>query len=648
MGEIYLATLKREAGFERAVAVKRILPHLADDAAFVRMFEAEARLTARLNHPNIVHIYDFGKESGEAWIAMEFVDGFDLRTALELAAKAGIPFPTELAVAVAIDCARGLAYAHGLKGEGGGIIHRDISPQNILLSMAGETKLTDFGLAKTLAVESGSVSGMLKGKLAYMPPEQIRAEALGPTADIFALGAVLYEMVSARRLYPSGMSLAERVTNPRHEPLVAIGDVPSELAEIVERCLQPKAIDRFQSADELATRLRQVQRSPNPDALATWLSQFADRRKVVADRAVDGTVVARKPCAPPLAPVGVPLEETVAAKTLRPPEATVTGTPVVPAKPRSGSGRWLIGVAILVAAAIALALSSWEPSVPEVLVAKPLLSSVSPPVTVRVERPPPSAASEQRLARRLSIGVLPTRIIVAVDSADAVCFARNKLTEKQRAIRCGAAVELEPGPYRIAATLPGQDPVTLDVVLRTGQQETITLTTRIEKPLTCTVTVTAAAGTRSAKVVLDDGGPVDSPATFTDLAAGSHGLTASRPGYQTLTQTFVCDPDAPATLELALKPRQITVSVGGRRRVMSVGETWVETRSIGPFTATLRVKAQSNGVQIHLHTKPWATVSIGGRAVGDTPKRLRVKAGSKTISLSNGAKKGSLKIRVTD
>jgi hypothetical protein len=397
--------------------------------------------------------------------------------------------------------------------------------------------------------------------------------------------------------------------------------------------------------------------------LATWLSRFADRRKVVADRAVDGTIVARKPCAPQAATVAVaPLEVTVAAKTARRAEVTVTGVPIAPAKPQSGSRRWLVGLAIMVVAVLGLALSWWDRSEPVARVVEPgraprslpptSLSTTVPsasPVVVRVDRPAPLAAPEQRMARQKAIGALPTRITVTVDNADAVCFARNKLTEKQRVIPCDLAVEIEPGPYRLAATLADQDPVALDIVLKTGQQRTISLTTRIEKPLTCDVTVTAAAGTRSATVVLGDGAPVDSPAVFKGLRVGAHVLTTSRTGYQTLTHTFVCDSDAPVTLELALKAREMTVSVGGRRRAMSVGETWLETRSIGPFKATMRVKAQSSGVQIYLNTTPWSTVSINGRAVGDTPKRLRLRAGSlSTLTLSNGAKSGSVKIRVTD
>ena len=199
MGEVFLAALEREGGFEKRVALKRALPQLMADTAFVELFEREARLAAALDHRHIVQVFDFGRHEDGAWIAMEYVHGVDLKSVLDQEGA----LPTSLAIEIGLACARGLHYAHRAtdpRGQALHVVHSDVSPQNVLLSFQGDVKLADFGLAHA-AARGPSDEGALRGKFAYMSPEQARGEAVGPASDQFSLGAVLYEALSGARAF---------------------------------------------------------------------------------------------------------------------------------------------------------------------------------------------------------------------------------------------------------------------------------------------------------------------------------------------------------------------------------------------------------------------------------------------------------------
>src|SRR5262249_41816754 len=192
MAELYKAKRTGVEGFQKIVAIKKILPHLADDEAFVTMFADEAKLAAQLNHPNIIHIYDLGKiQAGGYFIAMEYVDGRDLRAIETSASELGVPFPVPLAVYVASKVASALDYAHRRRDAESNdlnIVHRDVSPQNILISYEGDIKLCDFGIAKATSKASRTQSGALKGKIQYMSPEQAWGKPIDRRSDLFSLG----------------------------------------------------------------------------------------------------------------------------------------------------------------------------------------------------------------------------------------------------------------------------------------------------------------------------------------------------------------------------------------------------------------------------------------------------------------------------
>ena len=204
MAELFLARERGLAGLERVVVLKRILPQLANKATFVDMFLREARIAARLAHPNVVQIFDLGEEDGAFYIAMEYIHGTTVRELQILCEQQDRRFPLDVTICVIIQSLRGLHVAHDLadlEGRPLGLVHRDVSPHNLMCTADGNVKLLDFGVAK--ATEEGlesTYSGNLKGKFAYMSPEQARGAVLGAASDVHALGAVLYHCLSGRPL----------------------------------------------------------------------------------------------------------------------------------------------------------------------------------------------------------------------------------------------------------------------------------------------------------------------------------------------------------------------------------------------------------------------------------------------------------------
>src|SRR4051812_4540238 len=197
MAEVFLATKAGPEGWEKCVALKRILPHLGRQPDFVTMFLEEARLAARLSHANVVQVHDFGVEGDVYFLAMEHVAGHELHALIRRAAELGRPLPIEDAVTLLLGACEGLHHVHEQ-----GILHRDVTPSNLLVSWEGVIKLTDFGIAKMETRARMTQAGALKGKIAYMSPEQARAETLDRRSDVFSLGVCAWELLTLRRLRP--------------------------------------------------------------------------------------------------------------------------------------------------------------------------------------------------------------------------------------------------------------------------------------------------------------------------------------------------------------------------------------------------------------------------------------------------------------
>ena len=268
MAEIYLARSEGIAGFEKRVVVKRMLPHFAIQPDYVRMFLDEARLAARLDHPNIVQVHDIGEETGNYHYAMEYVRGGDLRDLLRAATRLRSPVPLGSAVAIALGIAAGLDHAHGMTdGEGRslGVVHRDVSLSNVLVSFDGAVKVTDFGVAKIAHEGHHTRTGTLKGKVAYMSPEQCRGKPLDRRSDVFATGIILHELITGRRLFGGKgeeLAMLQRIVYEDAPPPSRYrADCPPALDEIVARALRRDRNERYQTARELQRDLEALARS---------------------------------------------------------------------------------------------------------------------------------------------------------------------------------------------------------------------------------------------------------------------------------------------------------------------------------------------------------------------------------------------------
>ncbi|MFN2386485.1 MAG: TonB family protein [Thermoanaerobaculia bacterium] len=306
MAELYKARRTGVEGFQKIVAIKKILPHMADNEEFIAMFADEAKLAAQLNHPNIVHIYDLGKiEEGGYFIAMEYVDGRDLRTILQAGRDNGAPLPTPLAVYIAAKVAAALDYAHRRRDHDGhelNIVHRDVSPQNILISFEGDIKLCDFGIAKAASKASQTQSGALKGKVQYMSPEQAWGQPLDRRSDLFSLGAVLCEMLTGEKLFrgDSDLTILEKVRAAEvAPPSQSNPDVPRTLDSIVLRALAREQEDRYANASDLLRDLEAVLYAyipaPGSADLAIYLHRLGTEEAAAAEARQREAARARPP-----------------------------------------------------------------------------------------------------------------------------------------------------------------------------------------------------------------------------------------------------------------------------------------------------------------------------------------------------------------
>jgi len=262
MAELFKARQRGVHDFQKIVAIKRILPHLSDNDEFVRMFIDEAKLAAQLTHPNIAQIFDLGRVSGFYYIAMEFVDGRDLRSMLRKVREFGVPFPEPIAAFVVMKIAGALDYAHRKRGMDDRelkLVHRDVSPQNVLISSEGAVKLVDFGIAKAATKSTQTVAGALKGKLLYMSPEQALGQPLDHRSDIFSLGLVLFELLTGERCFQadSELGVLEKVRMGRVAGVRTLNPKVSDgMVAILDRALAKELDRRYGSARLMERDLR--------------------------------------------------------------------------------------------------------------------------------------------------------------------------------------------------------------------------------------------------------------------------------------------------------------------------------------------------------------------------------------------------------
>lgn len=310
MAEVFRGEALSVQGFKKQVAIKRVLPHLAQNKSFISMFLDEARLGARLNHANIVTVFDIGAADNTYFIVMEYIDGCNLKTIIEQSRQMGRRVPVKESVYICMETCRGLSYAHELTDDDGeplALVHRDISPPNILLSKRGEIKVTDFGLAKATTQLEKTDPGVVKGKFSYLSPEAARGEHVDARTDLFALGVVLWEMIAGRRLFLGEtdyqtVKLVQEAEVPSLQRLNP--DVDADLEAVVMKALTRDPSERYESARDFG------------DALAGYL--FGKQLKVTSydiANLVKGIVEGKSKAAKP--PEGSIIDRLIQEELLR-------------------------------------------------------------------------------------------------------------------------------------------------------------------------------------------------------------------------------------------------------------------------------------------------------------------------------------------
>lgn len=383
MAEAFLATRRGPAGFTQRVCLKRILPAYEEDADFVAMFLREARTSASLRHANIVQVLDFGVADGSHYLALELVDGMDLRALQDARRRQGDGrMEANLVALVAADLASALDVAHRPDDAEArpGIVHRDVSPGNVLVSRSGEVKLGDFGIARAEGKSHLTATGTVKGKVPYLAPEYLTHATFDARSDLFSLGVLLFELLAGKRPFDGETEVDTllRITDNRRDELLDLAPTtPPELASCVERLLEPNPGDRFPSARELLLALPPVATHRQRAVLAEQVTGFA----------------------PPIEPVG--LATTLASLSAPAPTPTRTAPTVPPtaqpARPKVGRGPRLALTAALLLAAATLGVSllvdetpAWDPDR-----GAPAVPTEAPPAQPLAPRPlnPPGPAA---------------------------------------------------------------------------------------------------------------------------------------------------------------------------------------------------------------------------------------------------------------
>jgi serine/threonine-protein kinase len=409
MAEVLLGRLVGPRGFEHPVVIKRMLPELAREPRFVDMFVDEASIAAAVKHPNVVAVHELSQGEGELFLVLEYLEGESVGGLLRRLWSRGVELDRRLAAYIVAEACAGLHAAHELTDEAGktrDLVHRDVSPQNILVTYAGAVKLLDFGIAKAARRQTQTEAGQLKGKFGYMSPEQCYGRPLDRRSDIFSLGIVLYELTTSRRLFKrdSDLETLKAITEqPVPPPAQHAADYPPALEAICLRALSRKRDDRFATAAEMRRALLAFVHGggeglPEEALAAVMERSFADRieaKRELVRRAVAGDGVEAIPSAEVDETVEIPVvfddERTQGTRSTM---ATASGA----MRPRKSALTWLVPAALLAASGAALALVRWNAGIApgattESNVSAPAPASVPVPASAPVPASVPLPAS---------------------------------------------------------------------------------------------------------------------------------------------------------------------------------------------------------------------------------------------------------------
>jgi serine/threonine protein kinase len=594
MAEIFLARMVGVLGFDKLVVIKRILPHLASRNDFIQMFLDEARIGTTLNHANIVQTHEVGVHGKSYFMVMEYLAGEDVRGIVrKIGKRDGARFPIEHALTVAVGVAAGLHYAHEKKDRDGkplDIVHRDVTPQNVIVTWDGAVKLLDFGIAKASNRINETRSGSFKGKVPYMSPEQCRGEPLDRRSDIFSLGIMLHEMTLCRRLFRGDTDfqiLKQIAEGPIPKPRDLDASYDLRLQAIVMRALERDPKKRFQTARELQQALEELAHDMrlrlSPLALADYMSAlFADKIGAWNEASADGdvaklekhllTVMAEREAADAS-------DEGQVVKLPPPPSLSGADLGSLPDEALTPMRRGRGAIALMLVTLLAgLGVLGWR---------------------YRNELRPP--------AKR------------AATAPESVTASKSAPAWKGAALPAAAigtpAATLQPAP----AELPTPD-----------VKETATAVMEV---------TTKPAG---ATLVLDGTTlPDRSPAKLTVAAGAQHTLvvrTASHPG---VAQRFMLDAGEEAAMEIDLRrsmhaavKRAPAHLVHAAVPAPAAAATHVVPPPATPPAAPAPARREGDGTLV-IASSPWCTVSVDGQARGTTPLSLKLKAGPHDVVLAN-------------
>ncbi len=583
MGEVWRAARVGSAGFARPIAIKRILPHLADEPDFVAMLIDEAKISATLMHPNILQVLDLGRVGkSNYYIAMEFLSGQPLNRVLATGIRQGERLPFGFCFHVVHQALMGLAHAHEkLDAAGGpmGIVHRDISPQNIMVTYQGEVKLADFGIAKATQRSSNETTGgRIKGKPGYMAPEQLQGGKVDQRLDLYAMGVVLHELLTMKRMRKADndMQLLMEVARgsfPRFEEMGV--EVPPEAAEVAYRALQPDPAARFQTAREFADALTRVGKVRGWDWTSLQVAghmahlfpvdmererqseaRFNEVIAQVAQADSDGLkeLLDRLEADKPTPTSGF---ETTRSRLLKPPRQSL----------------WAVGLgaALLVFGGGGVMVWKGRPA------------AVAPAAgTLRVETVPPGASV--RVNGRDIAGVTPL-----------------------------AVPDLAAGPTELEVRLKGHAPARQQVSLEAGREHAVTLSLSAQATEIPVVSVPSGA-----TVLLDGRAAGTTPLTVRFQSGATVVVRVEKNGFVPLQRTINVD-EAPSQLSFTLQEEK-------RRPVEAA-----------PSSPTSPAPASGGKGTLALQSDPWARIYVDGKDTGKfTPQSgLSVPAGRHTIRLVN-------------
>jgi serine/threonine protein kinase len=513
MGEVYLARQRGIDGFQKLLVIKTLLPHLCEDEEFITMFKDEARVTAQLIHPNICQVFEFEQVGGIFYMCMEYLRGEDLRRLWKACEQRGTPLRVPLICRIVADAAAGLDFAHSLRdsrGEPYNIVHRDISPQNILVTFEGGVKVIDFGVAKAAGRAQHTRTGALKGKYSYMSPEQVSGANIDGRSDIFALGIVLHELLTGRRLFKadSDVQTLARVRECNVPPPSRLNpQLPQGVDQIVLKALAKDPEDRYHTAQEFRLALEdwliQGRMSASSAHLAEFLKQiYAERLQkeakfgpLLGDPGYEG---------PP------PGSNTPTPSNSNPTPVTFESGQPAPARERTQNER-------TPATGSDLSTASTESGAPgfksknRMRITVVALAGAIGVAAFFALSPGKLAAPPEPALAQLTLNVDPANATITVDGQR----AENPITRK-------------PGPVHIEISAPGYVPQTLDERLGSGPASRPVQLQRAGPRMHMVTINTEPAGAEIYEGARLIG---KSPRIWRDAAEGEHELTLQRDGF---------------------------------------------------------------------------------------------------------------------